>query len=75
MIAYTLRYQNEVRDAAGYFREIKKVEVNEDSLELAEALIAKRTAKFDISKLEDGYEVAVKELVDAKVESSACAQG
>jgi DNA end-binding protein Ku len=67
MIAYTLRYQNEVRDAADYFREIKKVEVNEDSIGLAEALIAKRTAKFDITKFEDGYEVAVKELVEAKV--------
>ncbi len=42
-------------------------QINEDSLELAEALIAKRSAKFDLSKFEDGYEVAVKELVDAKI--------
>jgi len=34
---------------------------------MAEALIAKRSAKFDLGKFEDGYEVAVKELVDAKV--------
>jgi DNA end-binding protein Ku len=34
---------------------------------MAEALIAKRSGKFDLSKFEDGYEVAVKELVDAKV--------
>jgi DNA end-binding protein Ku len=34
---------------------------------LAESLIAKRSAKFDLGKFEDGYEVAVKELVEAKV--------
>jgi DNA end-binding protein Ku len=35
--------------------------------ELPEALIAKRSAEFDLSKFEDGYEVAVKELVEAKI--------
>jgi DNA end-binding protein Ku len=67
MMAYTLRYQNELRDQKDYFRDIKDAEINEDSLELAEALIAKRSAKFDLSKFEDGYEMAVKELVDAKI--------
>jgi DNA end-binding protein Ku len=50
-----------------YFRDIKAVEVNEESLELAESLIAKRSSKLDLSRFEDGYEVAVKELVDAKI--------
>jgi DNA end-binding protein Ku len=67
MMAYTLRYQNELRDQRDYFRDIKDTEVNADSLELAEALIAKRSGKFDLNKFEDGYEVAVKELVDAKI--------
>jgi DNA end-binding protein Ku len=67
MMGYTLRYQNELRNQRDYFRDIKDAEVNEDSLELAEALIAKRSAKFDLGKFEDGYEVAVKELVDAKI--------
>jgi DNA end-binding protein Ku len=67
MMAYTLRYQAELRNASDYFRDIKQTEISEDSLELAEALIAKRSAKFDPGKFEDGYEVAVKELVDAKV--------
>jgi DNA end-binding protein Ku len=68
MMGYTLRYANELRNQADYFRDIKDAEVSEDSLELAEALIAKRSAKFDLSKFEDGYEVAVKELVDAKID-------
>jgi DNA end-binding protein Ku len=67
MMAYTLRYQEELRDPAEYFRDIKKVAVNEDSLELAETLIKKRAAHFDPSKFTDGYEAAVKDLVDAKV--------
>lgn len=66
-MAYTLRYENELRNQSDYFRDIKAVEVNEESLELAESLITKRSAKLDLSKFEDGYEVAVKELVDAKV--------
>jgi DNA end-binding protein Ku len=67
MMAYTMRYQEELRDPAEYFRDIKKVAVNEDSLELAETLIKKRAAKFDPEKFVDGYEVALKELVEAKV--------
>ena len=67
MMAYTMRYQEELRSPAEYFRDIKKVEINEDSLDLAETLIKKKAAKFDPSKFVDGYEVALKELVDAKV--------
>jgi DNA end-binding protein Ku len=67
MMAYTMRYQEELRNPAEYFREIKKVAVNEDSLELAETLIKKKAARFDPSKFTDGYEAALKELVEAKV--------
>jgi DNA end-binding protein Ku len=67
MMAYTLRYQAELRNAAEYFRDIKETAFSEDALEMAEALIAKKSAKFDPGKFEDGYEVAVRELVEAKV--------
>ncbi len=67
MMAYTLRYSNELRNEREYFRDLSKVEINEESLELAESLIAKKSTKLDLSKFEDGYEVAVKELVEAKV--------
>ncbi len=66
-MAYTLRSANELRSSTEYFRDIKPAHVNEESLELAESLIAKRSSKLDISKFEDGYEVAVKELVEAKL--------
>lgn len=67
MMAYTLRYQNELRNNLDYFRDIKQEQISGESLELAESLIAKKTSKFDLNKFEDGYEVAVKELVSAKV--------
>jgi DNA end-binding protein Ku len=67
MMAYTMRYEEELRDPAEYFRDIKKVAVNEDSLELAESLIKKKAAKFDPEKFKDGYEAALKELVEAKM--------
>ncbi len=67
MMAYTLRYSNELRNERDYFRDLQGVEINAESLELAESLIAKKSAKLDLSKFEDGYEVAVKELIDAKV--------
>ena len=68
MMAYIMRYAEELRDPKDYFRDIKKVEVDEDSLDLAKTLIKKRAAKFDPSKFVDGYEVALKELVQAKIE-------
>ena len=67
MMAYTLRFSNELRNEREYFRDLSKVEISGESLELAESLIAKKSTKLDLSKFEDGYEVAVKALVDAKV--------
>jgi DNA end-binding protein Ku len=67
MMAYTLRYQNELRNRADYFRDIKQPAIDADSLQLAETLIARMSAKLDINKFEDGYETAVKALVEAKV--------
>jgi len=67
MMAYTLRFSNELRSERDYFKDLKAIEINEESLELAESLIAKKTAKLDLSRFEDGYEVAVKALIDAKV--------
>ena len=74
MMAYTMRYAAELRDPKEYFNDIKNVEVDEDSLDLAKTLINKRAAKFDPSKFVDGYEVALKELVQAKVDNAPIPQ-
>ncbi len=68
MMAYTMRYAEELRDPKEYFRDIKPAEVDEDSLDLAKQLIKRKAAKFAPEKFVDGYEVALKELVQAKIE-------
>lgn len=67
MMGYTMRYQEELRNPAEYFKDIKKIPVNADSLELAMELIKRKAAKFDSSAFKDEYESAVRELVEAKI--------
>jgi DNA end-binding protein Ku len=67
MMAYTMRYAQELRDPKEYFADVKKAAVDEDSLGLAKELIKRKAGKFDPAKFVDGYEVALKELVEAKV--------
>jgi DNA end-binding protein Ku len=67
LMAYTLRYAAELRDPANYFAAIKPHEINADSLSLAKELIQRKAAAFDPTQFTDGYEAAVKELVDAKL--------
>jgi DNA end-binding protein Ku len=67
LMAYTMRFLNELRNRNDYFRDIKPAAINADYLELAETLIKKMSGTLDLGKFEDGYEVAVKALVDAKI--------
>lgn len=68
MMAYTMRYAAELRDPAVYFAGVKKTEISEDSLSLAKELVQRKTRAFDPTKFVDGYEAAVKELVEAKLQ-------
>lgn len=74
LMAYTLRYANELRSPAEYFGDIQQVKIDEDQLDLAEQLIKRKTAKFDPAKYKDGYEIALRELVDAKVHNEPVPQ-
>ena len=74
LMAYTLRYPEELRNPAEYFSDIRHVDIDEDQLDLAEQLIKKKTAKFDPKKYKDGYEIALRELVDAKVNNQPIPQ-
>jgi DNA end-binding protein Ku len=70
MMAYMLRYAEELRDPSEYFGEIKKTSVDSDQLSLARELIARKTAPFDPEKFHDEYEAALKELVEAKINNA-----
>jgi DNA end-binding protein Ku len=67
MMAYTLRYAAELRKPAEYFSDIKHHSIDKESLDLAKELIKRKTSKFNADKFVDGYEVALKELVNAKL--------
>jgi DNA end-binding protein Ku len=68
MMAYTLRYAEELRNPAEYFADIKKVPVDDDQLSLAKELIKRKTTKFVPGRFKDEYEAALRELVEAKVQ-------
>jgi DNA end-binding protein Ku len=74
LMAYTMRYQAELRDASEYFSGIKDHSIDKDQLSLAKELIQRSTAKFAPSKFEDDYEVALRELIDAKIEHHSVPQ-
>jgi DNA end-binding protein Ku len=67
MMAYTLRYAEELRKPADYFAEIKKTTVDADQLALAQELIERKAAKFAPERFTDEYEAALRAMVEAKV--------
>jgi DNA end-binding protein Ku len=70
MMAYMMRYQEELRSPAAYFADIKKVAVDDDQLSLAMELIKRKTSKFAPEKFTDQYEAALREMVEAKVQGA-----
>ena len=66
IVLETLRYADEVHKAQGYFREISDAKPDEELLDLAEALIDKKTAPFDPSKFHDRYIEALRDLIEQK---------
>ena len=66
MVLETLRYADEVHKAQGYFREIPDDKPDAELLDLAEALIERKTAAFDPQAFHDRYVDALKDLVERK---------
>jgi DNA end-binding protein Ku len=66
MVLETLRYADEVNRAQSYFREIPDAKPDNDLLELAEALIEKKSAAFDPQEFHDRYVDALKDLIERK---------
>lgn len=67
MMAFTLRFEEELRNAAEYFGDLKESKIDSDELSLAKDLIQKRTLEFKPEKFKDEYEAALRELVNAKL--------
>ena len=67
MMAYTMRYADELRDPAEYFGSMKQVAIDGDQLALAKELIDQKSSKFDPAKYKDEYETALRAMVEAKI--------
>ena len=61
-----MRYEDEVRKAQSYFKEIGSAKPEKALLDLATTLIEQRTAPFDAGEFHDRYVDALKKLIEKK---------
>jgi DNA end-binding protein Ku len=66
LLATTLRYPYEVRDAAAYFEDVADVKVPGEMLKLAEHILNSKAGDFDPSTFVDRYEAALVDLLKKK---------
>jgi DNA end-binding protein Ku len=66
LLLETLRYAEELRSADALFAHVDDEPVADELLEVATALIEKKTAPFDASAYTDHYTAALRELVEEK---------
>jgi len=66
LVLETMRYEDEVRRAQGYFADIPATKPDKALLDLATTLIEQRTAKFDPGEFHDRYVDALKTLIAKK---------
>jgi DNA end-binding protein Ku len=69
LVMETLRYEDEVRRAQTYFKDIPDSKPAKEMLELAGALIDQKSAPFDASEFHDRYVDALKRLVEKKAKA------
>lgn len=68
LIATTLNFDYEVRSSKQAFKDIPKLKIADEMLELAQHILKTKAGEFDPGKFEDRYEDALAELVKAKIE-------
>ncbi len=67
LLLETLFYEDELHSADPLFSGIEDEEVDHDLLDVAHALIDRKTAPFDPKRFQDHYAVALKAMVEEKV--------
>jgi len=67
MMIRTLRAADEVRREEPYFEDIETGPLDESAVKLAQQIVAQKSAEFDPKLFEDRYQVALSELVKAKI--------
>jgi len=69
IVLETMRYEDEVRAAQSYFRDIPDTKPEKALLDLATTLIDQRTDKFDPGKFHDHYIEALHRIIEKKAKS------
>ena len=69
LLLETLHYEDEVRKSDTIFSDISEKASDDDLLDVAEALIEKKTGPFDASHFKNHYTAALKELIARKRKS------
>ncbi len=69
MMLETLHYEDEIRKSDAFFAQIPAKKADDDLLDVATALIDRKTAPFDANVFKNNYVQALRELIDAKLES------
>jgi DNA end-binding protein Ku len=69
IVLETLRYEDEVRRAQTYFKDIPKTKPAKPMLDLAGSLIDQKTAPFEPAEFHDRYIDALKKLIEKKAKS------
>jgi DNA end-binding protein Ku len=69
LLLETLRFEEEVREAEGFFRDVDDEAPPQELLDVAKQLIDRKAAPFDPAKFKDSYAEALRELVDEKLKS------
>lgn len=64
----TLRYADEVQKADQFYDDVPEVEPEEELKSMAEELIKRKVKSFDPKLFKDPYDVALRELIQAKLE-------
>jgi DNA end-binding protein Ku len=66
LMATTLRYGYEIRDAKPYFEDLPEMKLPDEMVELAEHILDTKAGHFDPAEFEDRYENAVVEMLKQK---------
>jgi DNA end-binding protein Ku len=69
MLLETLHYEEEIKKSDPFFSEIPAKSADPELLEVATALIDKKTDKFDPKVFKDHYQAALRELIARKLKS------
>ena len=71
MLLETLRYEDEIKDTDPYFEQLEDLRGRDEEIDLALELIKRKSRTFNPGEFKDHYRLALKELIDARLEHRA----